>query len=267
MLLARGDRGGRVAASQLAAAERLQSNQLPTISPLLDGWQLAGWTAQAALLGGDFHDWFCLADGLLAVAAGHAMDRGIEAALAATAMKAALRAHGQYYREAQQTLRRLNLTMWTGSAGDQHGTLLFGLIQTSTGKGSFASAGQPGMILLRQDGWQSLSHVSPRLGESPESDYEQFGHPLQPGEVLVIFTEGVRDADRRPGLSFGRGRCGRGRVGAFGSLGRGVGVAGSRTAGPSWPFRPSARPHRVGGQAAGGRRPVIGLTLGIGRVN
>ena len=73
---------------QLAAAERLQSNQLPTISPLLDGWQLAGWTAQAGSLGGDFHDWFCLADGLLAVAAGHAMDRGVEAALAATAMKA-----------------------------------------------------------------------------------------------------------------------------------------------------------------------------------
>jgi serine phosphatase RsbU (regulator of sigma subunit) len=179
---------------QLAAAERLQNNQLPTISPLLDGWQLAGWTEQAGSLGGDFHDWFCLADGLLAVAAGHAMDRGIEAALAATAMKAALRAHGQYYREAQQTLRRLNLTTWTGSAGDQHGTLLFGLIQTATGKGSFASAGQPGIILLRQDGWQSLSQVSPRLGESPESDYEQFGYQLQPGEALVIFTEGVRDA-------------------------------------------------------------------------
>ena len=81
---------------QLDAAERLQSNQLPTISPLLDGWQLAGWTAQAGALGGDFHDWFCLPDGLLAVAAGHAMNHGVEAALAAVAMKAGLRAHGQY---------------------------------------------------------------------------------------------------------------------------------------------------------------------------
>ncbi len=179
---------------QLAAAQRLQSNQLPAISPLLDGWQLAGWTEQADSLGGDFHDWFCLADGLLAVAAGHAMEQGIEAALAATAMKAALRAHGQYYREAQQTLRRLNLTMWTGSAGDQHGTLFFGLIQTATGKVSSASAGQPGVLLLRTDGWQSLSQVAPRLGESPESDYQQCGCQLQPGEVLVIFTEGVRDA-------------------------------------------------------------------------
>ncbi len=60
---------------QIAAAERMQRNQLPSVAPLLDGWDLAGWTAQAEALGGDFHDWFCLPDGLLAVAVGHAMDR------------------------------------------------------------------------------------------------------------------------------------------------------------------------------------------------
>ena len=59
------------------------------------------------------------------------------------------------------------------------------------------------MVLLRQDGWESLSHVSPRLGESPESDYEQFGYQLQPGEVLVIFTEGVRDAADAQGCPLG----------------------------------------------------------------
>ena len=188
---------------QLLAAERLQSNQLPTISPLLDGWQLAGWTSQANGLGGDFHDWFCLPNGLLAVAVGHAMNRGVEAALAAVAMKAALRAHGQYCREAQQTLKRLNLTTWTGSAGDQHGTLFFGLIQTSTGQICCASAGQPSVLRIRPDGWESLSRTSSQLGESPESDYEQCAWELQPGEVLVIFTEGVRDAADRTGSVLG----------------------------------------------------------------
>ena len=188
---------------QLAAAERLQCSQLPTMSPLLDGWQLAGWTAQAGALGGDFHDWFCLPDGLLAVAVGHAMDRGIEAAMSATAMKAALRAHGQYYREAQQTLKRLNLTTWTGSAGDQYGTLYYGLIQTATGRVCGASAGQPGVVLVRGDGWESLSHLAPRLGESPEVDYEQVGCQLQAGEALVIFTEGVRAATDAQGHTWG----------------------------------------------------------------
>ena len=128
---------------QIAAAQRMQRNQLPSVAPLLDGWDVCGWTAQAESLGGDFHDWFCLPDGLLAVAVGHAMDGGVQAALAASALKAALRAHGQYYREAQQTLKRLNLTLWTGSAGDQRASLFYGLIETTTGRVCAAAAGRP----------------------------------------------------------------------------------------------------------------------------
>jgi phosphoserine phosphatase RsbU/P len=176
---------------QIAAAERMQRNQLPTIAPLLDDWELAGWTAQAESLGGDFHDWFCLPDGLLAVAVGHAMDGGIQAAIAASGLKAALRAHGQYYREAQQTLKRLNLTLWTGSAGDQHAALFYGLIETATGRISTASAGQPGALVIRSDGWESLTQISARLGEGPESIYEQTGYELQRGETLALFTDGA----------------------------------------------------------------------------
>jgi serine phosphatase RsbU (regulator of sigma subunit) len=188
---------------QLAAAERLQRSQLPTISPLLDGWELAGWTSQAGPLGGDFHDWFCLPDGLLAVAVGHAMNEGIEAALAASALKAALRAHAQYYREAQQTLRRLNLTLWTGSAGDQRATLFFGLIETATGRVCCSSAGQPSVMLVRPGGWELLSEVSPKLGEGPETGYDQSGCELAPGEALILCTEGLRSAADAAGRSLG----------------------------------------------------------------
>jgi serine phosphatase RsbU (regulator of sigma subunit) len=188
---------------QLAAAERLQRNQLPTISPLLDGWELSGWTAQAQAVGGNFYDWFCLPNGLLAVTVGDAQGRGIEAGMAAAALKAAIRAHGLYHREAHQALKQINLTLWTGSAGDQYATLFYGLIETATGRVACATAGQPSVVLLRQDGWSSLSRPSPRLGESPEADYHPFDHHLQSGEVLVIFTAGLRDAPDRQGRPLG----------------------------------------------------------------
>ena len=194
---------------QIAAAERMQRSQLPTVAPLLDHWDLAGWTAQADSLGGDFHDWFCLPDGLLAVAVGHAMDGGVQAALAASGLKAALRAHGQYYREAQQTLKRLNLTLWTGSAGDQHATLFYGLIETATGRVSTASAGHPAALVIRPDGWESLTQISARLGEGPESIYEQTGYELQPGETLALFTDGALEtpgADGKPLGEVGMGK-------------------------------------------------------------
>ena len=53
------------------------SSGLPAIAPLLDGWDVAGWTTQADGVGGAFHDWFCLPDGLLAVAVGRAAEQGV----------------------------------------------------------------------------------------------------------------------------------------------------------------------------------------------
>ena len=194
---------------QIAAAERMQRSQLPSVAPLLDNWDVSGWTAQAGSLGGDFHDWFCLPDGLLAVAVGHAMESGVQAAVAASGLKAALRAHGQYYREAQQTLKRLNLTLWTGSAGDQHATLFYGLIETATGRICTASAGHPGALIIRPDGWESFTQVAPRLGEGPETLYDQTGYELQPGQTLALFSDGALEspgADGKPLGEVGMGK-------------------------------------------------------------
>lgn len=188
---------------QLGTVEQVQQNQLPTISPLLDGWQLAGWTEQAELVGGDFYDWFCLPSGLLAVAVADAMDRGLQAAMAASALKATLRAHGQYHRQAEQALKQVNLTLWTGSAGDQYATLFYGLIETCTGRVCYSVAGHTGLVLLREDGWTSLGHPAPPLGQGPEAEYEQFGHELLPGEALVAFTDGFRDATDVQGRTLG----------------------------------------------------------------
>jgi len=193
MLMREGIDGAQLK-NQLSAVERIRRNQLPVIAPLLDGWELAGWTEQAQSVGGDFYDWFCPGYGMLAVAVGDAIEQGLPAAMAANTLQAALRAHGQYHREAHQAIKQTNMTLWTGSAGDQYATLFYCLIETATGRLDYAAAGRPGMVVVRQDGWQSLSHHAPPLGESPETEYEPFGYELQPGEALVIFTDGVRDA-------------------------------------------------------------------------
>jgi phosphoserine phosphatase RsbU/P len=193
MLLRAGVDGAKLQ-KQVAAAERMQRNELPTIAPLLDGWDLAGWTAQADNVGGAFHDWFCLPDGLLAVAVGRAAEQGIAGALTANALKTAVRCHAQYHCQAESVLPQVNLTLWTGSAGDRRAALLFGSIETATGRVCCSSAGQPSVMLLNGDGWRSLSRSSIGLGESPEAGFEQFGCELQPGEALAVFTDSFRDA-------------------------------------------------------------------------
>ncbi len=176
---------------QLAAAERLQRNELPTIAPMLDGWDVVGCTTQAEDVGGAFHDWFCLPDGLLAVAVGRADGEGIAAAMTANAARTALRSHARYHRQTDRILQQVNLTLWTGSAGDRHATLFASLIETATGQVRCASAGRPSIMLLGADGVLSVGRNSIKLGESAESDFEQFGYELRPGETLLIFTSGI----------------------------------------------------------------------------
>jgi sigma-B regulation protein RsbU (phosphoserine phosphatase) len=198
MLLRSGTDGAELK-KQIASMERVQRNGLPTIAPMLDGWDVAGWTYQAHGAGGAFHDWFCLPDGLLAFAVGRTKGEGVAAAMTANAVKSSLRAHSQYHREADRVVQQVNLTLWTSSAGDQYANLFFGLVETATGRVCCASAGRPSAMLLRPEGWESVSHAAQYLGESPEACFDQYGYELEPGEALVLFSDGRRDSENHRG--------------------------------------------------------------------
>ncbi|MEN6367497.1 MAG: SpoIIE family protein phosphatase [Thermoguttaceae bacterium] len=193
-MLMRAGVDGQKLQKQLAAAERIQHNQLPTISPLLDQWDVAGWTSQADGVGGAFHDWFCLPRGLLATSLGRATQQGMAGAMTANVVKTATRAHARHERQVERLLQQVNMTLWTGSAGDQHASLFCGLIETATGRVCCSSAGSLSALWLHADGWQSLAADAPLLGESPETTFEQFGQELQPGELLLVFSDTLRDA-------------------------------------------------------------------------
>jgi serine phosphatase RsbU (regulator of sigma subunit) len=185
---------GKELKRQLDAAERIQRNQLPTIPPMIQGWDLAGWTRQAQSVGGNFYDWFSLPKASVAFAVGDVAGRGIEAAVVASSLKASLRAHGHYHRNADGLLAQVNLNLWTGSAGDQSAALVCGYIEANTDRVRYGTAGRTGLILLRPDRWESLPTDFPPLGQSPESQYRQAQCRLQPGSALVIFSEGLRAA-------------------------------------------------------------------------
>ncbi len=198
-MLLRAGTDGAALQKQVTAAGRVQRNELPTIAPLLDGWDVAGSTLQANEVGGAFHDWFCLPQGLLAVAVGKSAQQGVAGALTANGVKTAVRAHARYNHQAERILQQANLTLWTGSAGDQHASLFCGLIETATGRVCCSSAGKISVLRFRSGGWQSLSQHCHSLGESAETEFEQFGHELQVGETLVIFTDTLgTDSDGRP---------------------------------------------------------------------
>ncbi|MHB1033622.1 MAG: PP2C family protein-serine/threonine phosphatase [Pirellulales bacterium] len=179
---------------QVAVAERLQESQLPGQPPELEGWEVAGWTHQAHGVGGALHDWFSLPDGSLAVAVGQAMEGGLDAAMAASALRAAIHAHGEHAGQPRPLIEHVNRSLRTSSVGDLFADLFYGVIEPRDAVLRYASAGQVGALLLRPGGSESLVDSTLPLGVDAGAEYEPRSRELMPGEVLVVYSDGVRGA-------------------------------------------------------------------------
>lgn len=188
---------------QLASAQRMQQQQLPRIAPLLEGWDLAAWNEPADTLGGDFYDWFWPTRDLLSISLGDALAQGLDAALGVTALRTAVRAHGEYLDSPDEVLARVNRSLWTGSPGDITASLFYATIDVASGLVRFATAGDLVALRLGAKGWCHLVEPQLALGIEPEASFALSQVQLAPGEVLVLATDGVRDAQDAGGRRLG----------------------------------------------------------------
>ena len=186
----------RSLARQLTHAAQWQQHRLPRLKPLLAGWDLSGWTSQAGALGGDFHDWFVLFGGQLAVAVGDSQGKMFESGLTAATLHTALRAHAAYPHAAQQLAERINETLWTASVGDQFASLFYGTIQPETGAIESVAAGHVYAAVVGESLRTLAAAETLPLGTQPDSEYVATSDQLRRGETLVVVSEGVHRALR-----------------------------------------------------------------------
>jgi serine phosphatase RsbU (regulator of sigma subunit) len=202
MLMREGVAGANLK-QQVAAAERYQRGGLPSVQPMVRDWNIAGWAAQTYEVGGDFFDWFSLPGKRIAVALGDAAGQGVEAAMAAGAVKAAMRSHALYQTEISSLLGHLNSTIWGDSTGDRAINFFGAILESDSGAVHFGSAGHLGVVLLRNNGWELLSQPSQPLGAGPDVAYHSQQVSLEPGESLIIFSDGICDARDHRGQPLG----------------------------------------------------------------
>ena len=202
MLLAGGQQTA-LANQSLDAAGRWQQNQLPRITPLVEGVDLAGWTRQTGIVGGDFYDYFPLSDGSLGIAVGDALSTGVDAALLAAEMHGALRALAQRRLSPAQLVSRVNSTIWTTSVGDQSAALFYAVIDPTSGRLRYASAGDLVALHFRGDDADTFAMPTAPLGTDPDTRYRQTEIRLEAGEILLIASDGVREARDEGGRILG----------------------------------------------------------------
>ena len=194
---------------QLDQASRMQQHSLSQPSPAVDGYEIAGWTSQAAALGGAFHEWRMLADGHLAFVVADACDGGVAGALVANAVRAALRECLDTCDEPAQILTRLHESLLDGGAGDQWIGIALAVLSPQTGEVSIVSAGRPSALRLATQGPELLLQPSLPLGledgadESADAgaatDFRVKRRRLEPRDSLLLYNRGFIEAGDEQG--------------------------------------------------------------------
>ena len=187
---------------RLATAQQIEHDRANRVAPLIEGWELAGWSHAARDLSGAFYHWQALADGTLALAVGDSSQPGIAAALVSQTVRAALRAHAGYGPPPQRLLERVNADLWSESSGDLSASLWFANVDPVSGLMRYAAAGHPRILRLQTMAFESLGEPQLALGLEPATRYVERCVTLAPAEAIVVCNDQASAALHDSATSF-----------------------------------------------------------------
>ena len=179
---------------ELEVAKLIQQNFLPKQLPDLTGWQVAAYYRPAREVGGDFYDVIPLPDGKVGFVIGDVTDKGVPAALVMAATRSVLRASAQRLIEPGETLERVNEHLCPDMPEKMFVTCLYGVLEPATGRLRFANAGHDLPYVQTADGVVELRARGMPLGLMPGMAYEEKETTLQPGDSVLLHSDGVLEA-------------------------------------------------------------------------
>jgi phosphoserine phosphatase RsbU/P len=193
---------------ELQLAAEIQVSILPQNLPSVDGYAFGTLMQPARMVGGDFFDIFLLDPEHVGLVVGDVADKGIPSALFMARTHALIMAEAAHGGSPAEILRRSNLHLIHLEQSDMFVTVLFGILDLSTGTFFYARAGHELPVLLTADGVVQTLPQSPGqpvgVFEVPLLD-ENF-LPLPPGGTLIMFSDGLTDCRSPGGEMFGHAR-------------------------------------------------------------
>lgn len=194
-------------ARESAMAGQIQASFLPADLPTLTGWQVATTLVPASQTSGDFYDFIPLPGGQLGIVIADVSDKGMGAALYMALSRTLIRTY------AAEHPTRPDLVLSATSRrilADTHAglfvTVFYGILNTETGTLTYCNAGHnPPHLLDRQSAKviQTLAKTGMALGAIEDTTWAQGTVQIEPGQVLVLYTDGITDALNRQGKRFG----------------------------------------------------------------
>ena len=188
----------------LEAATQIQKSFLPACGPSVPQLRFFDYYAAARQIGGDYYDYIPLPGDRLAVALGDVSGKGVAAALLMARLSAAARFSLAAEPDAPTAMRRLNAVLMQGGRDDRFVTFVAVIFDLKTYQATLVNAGHM-PPLLRRPGRPGVEEVGDAVVGLPlgvrDRPYEQMTFALEPGDLLLLYTDGVTEA-RNPGGDF-----------------------------------------------------------------
>jgi serine phosphatase RsbU (regulator of sigma subunit) len=186
---------------ELNLAANVQTDLLPSQLPKLPGFEIAARSQAAREVGGDFYDWQQLDPDTLVFTVGDAMGRGMSAALLMAMVRAAVRTVARLHPPAPA----LELVR-SGLEGDLIRTMSFvtlfhARLDAAARRLLFVDAGHAHFFIRHPDGsFENMHPRGPALGIPLRKPYQEGVFTFTPGDTLIIYTDGIIDAQPDLGL-------------------------------------------------------------------
>lgn len=186
-------------------AAMIQQSLLPSDPPFIAGYETAGRSQPAEVVGGDFFDFSIFDEDVFSVAVGDASGHGLPAALLVRDVVTGLRMGVEKEMKMAEAMQKLNRVIHRSTLSTQFVSLFYGEIE-STGNIFYVNAGHPPPLLVQGTHVKKLPATGTILGALPEISLRRASMSFAPGAVLLIYSDGLLERRNQDEEEFGTSR-------------------------------------------------------------
>ena len=192
---------------EVRLAAKIQGDLLPKSAPTIAGYDIAGKSTPAQLIGGDYFDFIPIDEHRLGICLGDVSGKGLPASLLMANTQATLRGQTMLTSSAKECIARSNKLLFQSTSSEKFVTLFYGIVDTSQHQLCFTNAGHDNPYVFSGNGEaRRLQTGGVALSILEEFPFEDETVTLQQGDLLVICSDGITEAMNPSQEQFGDAR-------------------------------------------------------------
>ena len=193
--------------AQLEVARQVQLSLLPPRDPTLEGFDISAYNFSTEEVSGDYYDFVKVYEDHLGLVIADVSGKGIPASLLMAFLRASLRAAIHIGYAPHVAMSKVNYLLWESIERNQFVTAFYGVLDSTNRTLAYTNAGHNPPLMLDAGGdARFIERGGLPLGMFRDARYYEYYLPVEPGQTLVLYTDGVTEAADAKGEEYGRER-------------------------------------------------------------